>query len=246
MRSYRVNKIYHTVFDELDEVPKDIHYLRNWREGQVGDWVLSDDDCVVQILRRGSMLKTKGKSRTRGYVGTATGTFIISKAKKMDTSRRVNIYSFGGDIHTDDRLDSRQDLNSREEVFLHHWLQEKMTPQQAYLKAFPTNNPSYANMKAGKLIKTERVSTAMKEELKPILEELKIDDKLVLSNIKALATEGSKEDTRLKALFKLSDILDLEDKTRTSVQQISGAVFQGFSNEQIEDVKRKELTDGSK
>ena len=100
MRSYRVNKINHTVFDELDEVPKDIHYLRDWREGQVGDWVLSDDDCVIQILRRGSMLKTKGKSRTREYVGTATGTFIISKSKKMDTSRRINIYSFGGDIHT--------------------------------------------------------------------------------------------------------------------------------------------------
>ena len=241
MRLYKVNRISHTVFDELEEVPEDIHYLRDWREGQVGDWVLSDGDCVIQILRRGSMLKTKGKSRTREYVGTATGTFIISKAKKMDTSRRINIYSFGGDIHTDDRLDSREDLNSREELFIHYWLKENMTPQQAYLKAFPTNNPSYANMKAGKLIKTERVSTAMKEELKPILEELKIDDKLVLSNIKALATEGSKEDTRLKALFKLSDILDLEDKTRTSVQQISGAVFQGFSNEQLQEVERKEL-----
>tara|TARA_R100001230_G_scaffold24857_2_gene17915 strand:+ start:612 stop:1349 length:738 start_codon:yes stop_codon:yes gene_type:complete len=244
MRSYKVNKIEHTVFDELEEVPKDIHYLRDWREGQVGDWVLSDDDCVIQILRRGSMLKAKGKSRTREYVGTATGTFIVSDKNKMDTSRRINIYSFGGDIHTDDRLEGREDLNSREELFLHYWLKDRMTPQQAYLKAFPTNNPSYANMKAGKLIKTERISTAMKEELKPVLEELKISDKLVLSNIKALATEGSKEETRLKALFKLSDILDLEDKTKTSVQQISGAVFQGFTNEQLQEVERKEITSG--
>ena len=149
-------------------------------------------------------------------------------------------------IHSDvdDILEARKDLNSREELFLHYWIKERMTPQQAYLKAFPTNNPGYASMKAGQLIKTERVDTRMKEDLKPILKELKINDKLVLSNIKALATDGSKEDTRLKALFKLSDILDLEDKTRTSVQQISGAVFQGFSEEQLDVAKRKEITDG--
>ena len=129
-------------------------------------------------------------------------------------------------------------------MFVHYWINERMTPQEAYLKAFPTSNPSYARMKAGKLIKTERVDTRMKERLKPVLEALSIDDTLVLKNIKALATEGSKEETRLKALFKLSDILDLEDKTKTSVQQISGAVFQGFSTEQLEGVKRKEITDG--
>ena len=203
----------------------------------------ADDDCIVQILRKGSMLKVKGKNRQVRYIGTCTGTFIVSDKTLMDTSRRVNIYSFGGDIHADDIVDARKDLNSREELFLHYWIDQRMTPQQAYLKAFPTNNPSYANVKAGKLIKTERISTRMNEKLKPILEELKISDRLVLKNIKALATEGSKEETRLKALFKLSDILDLEDKTRTSVQQISGAVFQGFSEEQLDGVKRKELSE---
>tara|TARA_B100001123_G_scaffold450969_1_gene625619 strand:- start:12145 stop:12882 length:738 start_codon:yes stop_codon:yes gene_type:complete len=244
MRSYKVNKIDHVVFDSKDEVPEDIHYLRDWREGHIGDWVKADDDCIIQILRKGSMLKVKGKNRQVRYIGTCTGTFIVSDKTLMDTSRRVNIYSFGGDIHVDDIVEARKDLNSREELFLHYWMDKRMTPQQAYLEAFPTNNPSYANVKAGKLIKTERITTRMNEKLRPVLEELNISDKLVLENIKALATDGSKEETRLKALFKLSDILDLEDKTKTSVQQISGAVFQGFSNDQLEEVKRKEITDG--
>ena len=119
-----------------------------------------------------------------------------------------------------------------------------MHPQEAYIKAFPTNNPSYAKLKAAKLISTKRMTTKMNERLKPVLEALEISDRLVLENIKALATEGSKEETRLKALFKLSDILDLEDKTRTSVQQISGAVFQGFSKDQLKSVEREVLTDG--
>ena len=223
-------------------MPKDIHYLSDWREGQVGDWVLSDDDCVIQILRRGSMLKAKGKVRNRDYIGTCTGTFLVGPKVKMDTSRRVNIYSLGGHIHADDRIDSREDLNSKEELFV-IYMAQGMSPQQAYLQAYPTSNPSYANIKAGKLIKTERVKTAMKEELRPIMEELGIDEKTVLHGIKALAKEAQKEDTRLKALFKLSDILDLEDKTRTSVQQISGAVFQGFSEDQLDGVKRKELSE---
>ena len=241
MRLYRVNKVEHTVFEEVKEVPKDIHYLSDWREGQVGDWVLSDDDCIIQILRKGSM---KGRVRTNYYIGTCTGTFLISKKTKMDTSKRINIYSFGGNSFGDERVEERKELNSREELFVHYWLTERLHPQEAYIKAFPTNNPSYAKLKAAKLISTKRMPTKMNERLKPVLEALEISDRLVLENIKALATEGSKEETRLKALFKLSDILDLEDKTRTSVQQISGAVFQGFSKDQLKSVEREVLTDG--
>ena len=46
---------------------------------------------------------------------------------------------------------------------------------------------------------------------------------------------------RLRALFKLSDILDLEDKTKTSVTEITGGVFKGFSQELLEEVKAPEL-----
>ena len=39
-------------------------------------------------------------------------------------------------------------------------------------------------------------------------------------------------------LFKLSDILDLEDKTQTKVTQLSGAVFQGFADNVLDEVQR--------
>ena len=60
-----------------------------------------------------------------------------------------------------------------------------------------------------------------------------------------MAESAEREDTRLKAIFKLSDILDLEDKTSTKVTQLTGAVFSGFSDEQIEGVQRPlEIKDG--
>ena len=67
MRHYKVNKIQHVVFDSEDEVPSDVHYLRDWREASVSDWVLTDDGGIIQILRKGVMLKPKGKVRRVTY-----------------------------------------------------------------------------------------------------------------------------------------------------------------------------------
>ena len=56
---------------------------------------------------------------------------------------------------------------------------------------------------------------------------------------------ADKADTRLKALFKLADILDLEEKNTTKVQQVTGAVFQGFTDNMIEVAERKELKENN-
>ena len=241
MRHYIVNKINHTVFESMDEVPSDIEVRERWRSGEVGDWVLADDGCVVQVLRAGTMIRDKGKNRIRKYIGTCTGTFVCLPRTKMDTSKRRNIYSFGGELSADERVHSRTTLSKNEVLFV-QYLSSGLTAQQSYLKAFPTNNPHYANTKSANLIKTERVIKAMKKELEPIVKELGISPKYILDRIKAEADTSEKPDVRLKALFKLSDILDLEDKSSTKVTQVTGALFQGFTDDQIEAVERpKEL-----
>ena len=237
MRYYKINNIAHKVYDPEDVIPGRVEVVDNWRNADIGDWVRSDDDCIIQVLRKGQMIKPKGKKRVREYIGTCTGTFIISDNIKMDTSRRNNIYTFGGNKNTEDILVDRSSLTKKEHLFV-IYLASGLDAQTAYLKAFPTSNPNYASMQAGKLIKTERIRTAMKEELKPILEDLGVDEKYVLKGIKQEADTAEKADQRLKALFKLSDIMDLEDKNQTKVTQISGAVFKGFIDEDIDKAKR--------
>ena len=74
-------------------------------------------------------------------------------------------------------------------------------------------------------------------------EELGIDETTVIGSINNIAMSAEKDETKLKALFKLADIMDLEDKSKTSVTQISGAVFQGFDDKVIEEAKRpKEIS----
>jgi len=241
MRMYKVNRRNHQVYEPNDPLPKNLKLVEDWRDGHIGDWVLANDDCVIQVLRRGRMLRSKGKNKVREYIGTCTGTFPIGPNVKMDTSRRVNIYSFGGDKNPEDVLIDRKHLTKAEQIFV-LYVTQGMRPEEAYIKAYPTNNIRYATEKSGSLIKTERIRTAMKEELKPVMKELGVDETYVLKGIKSEAETADKADTRLKALFKLSDIMDLEDKNQTKVTQISGAVFKGFGEAQLEEVERpKEL-----
>ena len=240
MRFYKANGIKHRVYEPDDELPSDLLVLRDWRCGQVGEWVMADDDCVIQILRRGKMLKRMGKNKVKEYVGTCTGTFPVGDSVKMDTSRREDIYSFSGK-KAQDRMQDKSTLSNYEQKFV-ALMAAGIKPEDAYLQAFPTENRKYAFEKSGTLVKTERIRTAMKEELKPVLEELGISEEYVLKTIKEVIHSTDKDETRLKALFKLADIMDLEDKNSTKVTQVTGALFQGFSNKDIEGaVRPKEI-----
>ena len=240
MRTYKVNKITHRVYEDESELPPGINVLSDWRDGKVGEWIKTDDHCFIQVLRRGTMLRAKGKKKIREYIGTCTGTFPIGPNVYMDTSRRANIYSFSGEKAPDDILLDRTKLSTHEHLFVTFSV-AGLSPGEAYLKAFPTNNSRYAMEKGAKLIKTKRVMQAMKEELKPVLDKLGISNESVLKDIADASKNSEKEDVRLRALFKLSDILDLEDKNKTSITEITGGVFKGFSQDLLEEVKAPQL-----
>lgn len=240
MRVYKVAGVDHKVYDPHDIVPNGMIVQADWRKGNIGDWVKADDECVIQILRKGEMLKAKGKSRTKSYIGTCTGTFPVSDKGVLDTSRRANIYSFSGRKSADEVLMDRKELSKNEGMFV-SLISAGMDPQEAYMKSYPTNDPGYAKFKSGQLIKTERVRTAMKEELKPVMDELGISDSFVLKGIKDTALNGEKEDVRLRALFKLGDILDLEDKGSSKITSVTGIGFQGFTSEMLQEVKSPEI-----
>ena len=236
MRTYKVSNQFHKVFDDKEELPSGVGVVPDWRQANIGDWVEADDGCYIQILRRGKMTATWGKNRIRHYIGTCTGTFLCTPKTKMDTSKRENVWSLSGK-NTEKLIFDRKTLTKKEVIFV-QFIARGVSLQDAYLKAFDTNNPRYALEQSAKLMKTERVKKAMKEELKPVLKELNIDDKSVLEGIKRVAENSEKDETKLKALFKLADILDLEDKTQTKVTQLSGAVFQGFADNVLEEIQR--------
>ena len=243
MRVYKASGFLHKVYDDKGELPENMVIVSDWRKAKIGDWVEADDGCFIQVLRKGKMNTPRRKKKVTEYVGTCSGTFLCTPKAKMDTSRRENIWTFSGK-DTERVIYDRKDMTKHEILFV-QYLACGVKLRDAYLQAFDTENPVYASEQSAKLMKTERIQKAMKEELKPVLSELEIDDKYVLEGIKKVVEGDEKAETKLKALFKLSDILDLEDKTQTKVTQLTGAVFRGFTDDTLAEVERpKEITDG--
>ena len=237
MRIYQVKREDHHVYEDLSELPEDLVYLKDWRKAEIGDWVLADDGCIIQVLRRGILAFRKKKF---AWVGTCTGTWKCTDYYKMDTDRRENIYSFSTKLKGDKSEYMhplrKGRLTSNEILFAQH-LTRGLSPEDAYIKAFRTENKEYAKTKASFLIKTERIRKAMKEELKPVLKSLGISPELVLEGIKDIATdEEAKHSDKLKALFELGEILELKESHK--VTEVTGALFQGFDPQQIEATKR--------
>ena len=54
MQSKKIKGITHSVYDDLDEFQKempDTNVFFDWRSGNEGDWVFSDDNKVIQLLK---------------------------------------------------------------------------------------------------------------------------------------------------------------------------------------------------
>ena len=225
MRKYTVKDQSHTVYDNTDELPEDLKFLDNWREGDIGDWVLADDGCIIQVLRTGVFARPTKKIKALKYVGTCTGTFICKDAYKMDCDKRENIYNISGKSPYTQTIE-RKEVTCKERIFA-SFIAEGMERTEAYLRAFETKSKHYAQAQAGLLLKQERVRTVMKEALKPVLAKLGINDTMVLSGIKDVAVSGEKDSDKLKALFELADILEIKE-TKKEITAIGGAVFKGF------------------
>ena len=242
MRSYTVGKHEHTVYDSRDELPANLIPIDDWREGDIGDWVEADDGCIVQVLRVGSFARPTKKMKALKYVGTCTGTFICKEPYQMDCDRRENIYNISGKSPYTQTVE-RDEITQRERVFA-QFVSQGLERSEAYLRAFDTKNKHYAHTQAGLLLKQERVRTVMKQELKPVLAKLGIDDTMVLKGIRDVAVDGDKDSDRLKALFELADILEIKE-TKKEITAIGGAVFRGFLPEDTEVIEeRKQILEG--
>jgi hypothetical protein len=237
MTEYIVKGITHKVYDSVDEVPEDVTYLHNWRLGDIGDWVLTDDGGVIQILRSGQLARPRNIVKSLKYIGTCTGTFIVKEDYSMDIEKKSNIYTVSGKRSPVDTLKDRENMTPRESMFT-QFIAMGIDKVEAYLRSYDTDDKTYAKMQANILVRTERIKTALKEELKPLLKKLQIDEELVLTGIREIATLGDKDSDKLKALLELSDVLEIKE-SKKEITAIGATVFKGFLPEHTEIVTEK-------
>jgi len=191
----------------------------DWKEAKELDWVMSDDDRIIQILRRNSMKNTvrspdKNKHASY-YVQTVVGSFVVSKNQKMDTdfSSHLNRYSFGGKfVNWKKRLEAREKNNKNEKAFVYFVAIVRDKPEIAYMKVYGTNNFMYAKRRAYILLKQERIKLAIRKELKEIADDLGMDDRFHLEKAKELIENAESDNVKLGALRTTAEWTGMNEK----------------------------------
>ena len=225
MRHHTVKGKVHTIYEPGDIVPDYISPRTDWKEARVGDWVLADDNCIIQVLRRSKL----GKQRT---VGTCTGTYY----KDIDTVRRDSIYTLNGKrssvtIHT------RKTCTRKEELFASR-ISKGQNPADAYLDVYPSQDKAYAKRQSAILIKTERVDNLVNEKLETTFNTLGVDLDYLIGAAKDITDNAKNDSDRIRSLSMLWDAFGVIEKQK--VTNVTG-IFQGISQDQLDSAQRPEL-----
>ena len=215
----------HYLYDNSEEfkalVPN-TPLIDDWREGKEGDWVLTDDDYVCQVLR---MLKIGKKKCIR----TLCGTFDVNGSYKMFGENGIvdNIYSFSGKHSFDsDRLSGKQKLFAQ-------YVARGDNAIDAYRKAHPdAKSESYIKHRTSSLLKTESVQKMIKKEIKEVLASEGVTPEWIIGKYKTVVDVADRESDCLRALESLTKIAGMFDTQDTKSEQLT--VWAGFSPEQLE------------
>ena len=113
------------------------------------------------------------------------------------------------------------------------------------MDAFKAASEDKARKKALVLLKQERIMTDIEKGVLDVAKELGIDHKYILDRLKCLADNSEDDNIILQSTKELGKIIGT---SVNSVKQRDVGVigmFQGFSPEQIESVKPKEISNAS-
>ena len=226
----------HYLYDDLEEFKAfcpNKSVFCNWREGNEGDWVYTDDKFICQILKK-SKVSHPGYKTARTMIRTVCGSYICEqKSHKIlgENGIAENIYTFSGNYEATYSRSKDRRLNNREFLFA-SYVASGQDAVKAYKKAYPMAKDSqYIKNKSKFLLQKEEIRTMVNEEIKKILEEEGVTAESIIGNYRDIADFSDTDTDKLRSLESLSKISGLFD---TEKKQEQLTVFQGFTPKQLE------------
>ena len=195
--------------------------LESWKVGLEGDWVLTDDDHVVQILKRANY---GGMEVVRCIVGT----YNVDRNVLMFSEIPDNIYSFSKEDNHKRFIDKKKP--STKEFLFAKYIAKGEDTVESYLKAYKTNNRDYANRRANELLRSERVRNMVSEEIKQILDGEGVTPNYIIQTFKQVVDLAERDTDKLRSLESLAKIAGLFE---TEKKREELTVFAGFTEEQM-------------
>ncbi len=222
--------------------------IKKWKKAEEGDWCLSDDGKIVQILKKGCFVDKK--KRDNNYIRTIIGMFNHRGASPFIGTVKDEIYRFSK--KTNYQVKTGGYLTNSRRNFA-KYIAHGMDPVEAYQKAFPaTNSLDYAEQRSTLLLKNKTVRQAVDKEIENLMSEVGITKRYLLESTKNVIDKTNVKDNdklrALETLMKITGLLSTEKKV-DSVALIQE--FSGFSRDKLKAFeqgilpeKNKELTNG--
>tara|TARA_R100001530_G_scaffold90850_2_gene63125 strand:- start:304 stop:1068 length:765 start_codon:yes stop_codon:yes gene_type:complete len=228
----------HYLYDTLEEFMisyPDSVVRHNWRHGEEGEWVFTDDGFVCQILRKS---KIKDKNRSVACVRTVCGTYLQKDKKKEmlgENGIAENIYTFSGTNVSQKDFNERS-RNSRELLFA-KYVASGLGVVEAYQRAYPdARSSNYIKARTDKLLKTETIRNMIDKQIEEILNEEGVTPNWLIERYKTIADLAESDTAKLRSLDSLSKISGLFDTGEKKSEEVT--IWAGFKPEQLEEVKK--------
>jgi hypothetical protein len=195
----------------------------NWRNAEVGEYILTTDKKVIQVIDR-VMEKPHHARKGTDYIITGFGRHPVSKN---------SIFASTVQDKKGQRVDVRQ--TTKQKIFADYLIEYGISNDygmwdaesiiQAYQAVYQDNNSTNSLKRGLSILHKQHIQThiAIKMNIRPILIENSIDDDYIINGYKALL-EGSDvpHATKLNTLNRLSTLLghDAKDRTETTEQVV--------------------------
>lgn len=250
MESRKIKNKEHFVYNSIEEW-KDIHpdesLVSDWREGKEGEWVMSDDGNVVQLLKVSRKISHPSDSKNykyaNGWVRTIVGTFLLHKNTEMDTDfdAHPNRYTFSKNIKdTNSRIKDRKNVTRKEKLFATN-VATGMGAVRSYMDAYGELNQNKATKKATVLLKQERVMKEVEKSVMDVAKELGVDHEYIFKSLKLLAETSADENIALQSLKEMGKAIGTLGGGVKKIEKGVVGLFSGFTPEQLDNVERKML-----
>ena len=226
----------HYIYDDSQEfkLHNPVGVVRhNWRHGDQGEWVFTDDDFVCQILKKSYINKNKDIC-----IRTVCGTYL---AKDMDREMLgengipENIYTFSGKNIGQKKFNKKNRTSS--ELMFARYAASGMGTIEAYKLAFPdAKSEDYIKSRSEKLLKTERIDKMISKEIRAKLDEEGVTDNWLIERYKTIADMAESDTAKLRSLDSLSRMSGLFEIAQSKQEKLE--IWAGFSPEQLAEVKK--------
>ena len=244
-----IKGVEHFVYEDIDEFRKEYPNTvvrPDWRDANEGDWVYSDDDRIVQLIKVSNSVQhhsdRKNYKFAKGWVRTIVGSFLNRPNVKMDTDfdNHPNRYTFSTKIkNTSNRVYKRKEVTHKEKEFATN-IVVGLGAVDAYKIAYNEMSNQKARKKATILLKQERVMKEIEKSVLDVAKGLGVDHEYVLSKLKNLADFSEDDNIILQSTKELGKIVGTSGNIIKQTDTGLLGVFQGFTSDEIEGATREQ------